>query len=208
MSYIYLYTQRYHRYHGWMKSPELQQLTASEPLSLEEEYEMQSSWLMDEDKCTFIILEKSAFENTGDEIGAMIGDTNLFFFQSEDCMKLAEAEIMIAENSARRKRRGWEAMLLMLRYGCEELAIEKFQAKISCVNEKSILMFQKMGFVKISESAVFKEVTLEKCVNETWRHWLMAETQGSQYIQTGEEEDIKSENQLHQFPQSKCMPKK
>jgi hypothetical protein len=50
-------------------------------------------------------------------IGAMIGDTNLFFYHSEDCARLAEAEIMIAENSARRKRRGWEAVLLMLRYG-------------------------------------------------------------------------------------------
>ena len=47
----------------------------------------------------------------------MIGDTNLFFHDSEDGKKLAEAEIMIAENNARRKRRGWEAMLLMLRYG-------------------------------------------------------------------------------------------
>jgi hypothetical protein len=47
----------------------------------------------------------------------MIGDTNLFFYHSEDCAQLAEAEIMIAENSARRKRRGWESMLLMLRYG-------------------------------------------------------------------------------------------
>jgi len=47
----------------------------------------------------------------------MIGDTNLFLFYSEDCVQLAEAEIMIAEESARRKRRGWEAMLLMLRYG-------------------------------------------------------------------------------------------
>jgi hypothetical protein len=47
----------------------------------------------------------------------MIGDTNLFLHHSEECVQLAEAEIMIAEKSARRKRRGWEATLLMLRYG-------------------------------------------------------------------------------------------
>lgn len=31
-----------------MKSPELQYLTASEPLTLAEEYEMQKDWLLDE----------------------------------------------------------------------------------------------------------------------------------------------------------------
>lgn len=37
------------RYHEWMKSPELQQLTASEPLSLQQEYDMQKSWREDDD---------------------------------------------------------------------------------------------------------------------------------------------------------------
>lgn len=32
-----------------MKSPELQQLTASEPLTLEQEYDMQRSWREDND---------------------------------------------------------------------------------------------------------------------------------------------------------------
>ena len=43
------------QYHEWMKSEELLLLTASEPLSLEEEFKMQQSWAEDESKCTFIV---------------------------------------------------------------------------------------------------------------------------------------------------------
>lgn len=46
----------------------------------------------------------------------MIGDTNLYF-NNLDEPQTAECEIMIAEKKARGQRMGWEAMILMLRYG-------------------------------------------------------------------------------------------
>lgn len=57
------------RYHTWMENEEIRELTASLPLTIEEEYEMQQTWLNDKDKCTFIILSKEIFDRTHDEIG-------------------------------------------------------------------------------------------------------------------------------------------
>ncbi|MCO5553561.1 hypothetical protein L7F22_007084 [Adiantum nelumboides] len=37
------------QYHQWMTDPEIRQQTASEPLSLEEEHDMQRSWHLDDD---------------------------------------------------------------------------------------------------------------------------------------------------------------
>jgi hypothetical protein len=47
-------------YHAWMQDAAILEATASEPLSLEEEYAMCASWRDDADKCTFIVLDRAA----------------------------------------------------------------------------------------------------------------------------------------------------
>ncbi|XP_049888078.1 alpha/beta-tubulin-N-acetyltransferase 9 isoform X1 [Pectinophora gossypiella] len=158
------------KYHIWMKSEELQKLTASEPLTLDEEYEMQKSWREDEDKCTFIILDKCHYEQESDEIESMIGDTNIFIVDRE--LEIGEIEIMLAEETARGKKLGWEAVILMLLYGIKHIHLKMFEAKISFSNEISITMFKKLGFEEKSRSDVFQEVTLQKKVTEEWIEWL------------------------------------
>lgn len=49
LTFVLLFDFVISRYHDWMASPELQKLTASEPLTLEEEFQMQKSWAADED---------------------------------------------------------------------------------------------------------------------------------------------------------------
>ncbi|XP_033116861.1 N-acetyltransferase 9-like isoform X3 [Anneissia japonica] len=149
------------RYHSWMMSEELQELTASEPLTLEEEYQMQRSWHVDEDKCTFIVLDKVKRQQEGTtEEDCMCGDVNLFLNDQDD-RSTAEVEIMIAEKLCRGKGFGKEALLLMMQYGVEKLDIKKYTAKIGSKNTPSQEMFKKLGFKQVSFSEVFQEVTLE-----------------------------------------------
>lgn len=164
------------RYHEWMKSPELQQLTASEPLSLDQEYDMQRSWREDGDKCTFIILDKQRWTDDGvEEEQCMVGDVNIFLTDPTD-PSVAELEIMIAEPSYRGKGIGKEVTCMMMSYGVTKLGINKFQAKIGLDNEVSIGMFKKLGFQEESVCKVFKEVTLEMMVDESVRTRLQDDT--------------------------------
>ncbi|KAK4319144.1 hypothetical protein Pmani_009888 [Petrolisthes manimaculis] len=163
------------KYHCWMQSPHLRDLTASEPLTLEEEYQMQVSWREDDDKCTFIVLDRKVFTETDSETEAMIGDTNIFLVDTEDRTR-GEGEIMIAEEAFRGQGRGWEAMLLMFRYGVENLSLTHYQVKIGLINQPSIRMFTKMGFRETGRSEAFQEVTMEVEVDHRWRSWLVENT--------------------------------
>lgn len=106
-------------------------------------------------------------------LDSLIGDTNLFLTidpDTDEC--IAEAEIMIAEPLARGKHYGWEAMLIMLKYGFDHLKCKQFIAKISYSNVKSIRMFEKMQFKEISRSDVFQEITFERLCSSDWIDWV------------------------------------
>ncbi|ORY71709.1 GNAT domain-containing protein [Pseudomassariella vexata] len=92
------------QYHHWMEDPAIQEATASEPLTLEEEYENQQSWRTSSDKLTFIVCQPvpvlpGSSSNGGDSekdqqppiiagkadaADRMVGDINLFLTPWED----------------------------------------------------------------------------------------------------------------------------
>ncbi|KAH0542234.1 hypothetical protein FGG08_003356 [Glutinoglossum americanum] len=160
-------------YHRWMQDQELQNLTASEPLTLEEEHTMQRSWQTDRDKLTFIIcLHSAASRETGED---MIGDVNLFLTngggRDGDEGVVGEVELMIAEEDMRGKGLGRAGLLAFLKFVTEHLeeilkefqggekgeeeGLEYMRVRISEGNIKSIRLFESLGFQKIREEPNF-----------------------------------------------------
>ncbi|RHZ26644.1 hypothetical protein DYB26_004449 [Aphanomyces astaci] len=131
-----------HKYHNWMKDPFLLEMTASEPLSLEEEQQMQVTWREDPTKATFIVFATTDTE-TEDE---MAGDVNLFFNDDEDTAN-CEIDIMVAEARYRGKGVGREAVLLMMSYAVTHLHVHRFYCKINETNEPSLGLFRKYDFL-------------------------------------------------------------
>ncbi|KIW17601.1 hypothetical protein PV08_04796 [Exophiala spinifera] len=166
------------KYHMWMKDPEIQEATASEPLSLDEEYDMQQSWRTDPDKLTFIICrpEESmvTVRNGLLDADAMIGDVNMFISTTEDdaglSLLVGELELMIAERSEHRKGYGRAALLAFMRYivtneegVLQELVadqthaigrsrLDHFAVKIGQTNHRSITLFESLGFSRTSDT--------------------------------------------------------
>ncbi|KAN0026263.1 hypothetical protein ACTFIV_007247 [Dictyostelium citrinum] len=157
------------KYWRWMQSEEIREQTASEELTIDEEYENQESWFRDDHKITFIILDKDLLlENEKQENGysnendikSMIGDVNIFFNEYED-EGTGELEVMIAESKSRRKGLAREAISIIMGYGVENLSTKKYIVKIGESNQPSIQMFKSMNFKQIGDANVFKEILLE-----------------------------------------------
>ena len=124
-----------------MQDAELQAATASEPLSMTEEYDMQRSWRTDNDKLTFIVCQSRDQKSDPQEVQGgkddlperMIGDINLFLFEPEDEDEegedvvqanntntsnalVGEIELMIARKDLHRQGYGRAALLSFTTY--------------------------------------------------------------------------------------------
>ena len=123
-----------------MQDADLQAATASEPLSMTEEYDMQRSWRTDNDKLTFIVCQSREPESAtqtvqggqDDRPERMIGDINLFLFEPEDDddedgeqapnstkqsnALVGEIELMIARKDLHRLGYGRAALLSFTTY--------------------------------------------------------------------------------------------
>ncbi len=178
--------RRHHvlKYHDWMCDPALLEATASEPLTLEEEYAMQQTWRDDPKKVTFIVLAGdkmiSELREKGLTIGSteedrMAGDVNLFLNDSDDLFN-AEIEVMIAEHGFRNLGIAREALLMLMLFGISALGIKRYFAKINEKNVASLSLFKSLGYIEVNYVAAFQEYELEIMVSSA-----LVETLQGQY---------------------------
>ncbi|RFU34626.1 hypothetical protein B7463_g1701, partial [Scytalidium lignicola] len=181
-------------------SNEIQEATASEPLSLEEEYQMQHSWRTDHDKLTFIAcvpppsdasnvenLAPAIFPGVADAPERMIGDVNLFLSPADEDEEgcIGELELMIAPTSIRRQGYGRATILTFIYYlkthleeilteykqgkSQDKMSLLQLKVKVGSSNEKSIQLFESIGFIKVYQSPNYFgefELILEEFLGE------------------------------------------
>ncbi|CAK7220552.1 hypothetical protein SCUCBS95973_004197 [Sporothrix curviconia] len=177
-------------YHAWMEDEAVRAATASERLTLEEEYENQESWRASGDKLTFIVCRAKqggtnseiVLAGVDDAPSQMVGDINFFLtpFEEEDGTKRGfsgEIDVMIAGLADRGKGYGRAAVTAFLHYILQQqreailaeassassfksTALHQLVVKIQATNAASIGLFKSLGFVQNGCVNYFGEVEL------------------------------------------------
>lgn len=154
---------------------------------------MQQSWRADHDKLTFIVClpvdgsPREILAGAQDSPSRMIGDVNLFLSVAEDdpdaCV--GELELMIAQSPLRRRGYGRATMIAFLHYiavhladildeyrrsqPSERLSLFGLRVKVGSQNERSIKLFESIGFIQSKDGPNYfdeVELALENLVDE------------------------------------------
>ncbi|KAL2290419.1 hypothetical protein FJTKL_15529 [Diaporthe vaccinii] len=172
------------RYHTWMADPAIQEATASEPLTMEEEYENQQSWRESQDKLTFILCKPVATSDIPissvqagdvDSPDKMIGDINFFLYPWDDEAEddgagangtppgycVGEIDIMVASQNDRGKGLGKAAVSTLMHYIWSNRAAILREYQAAAQPELKFLM-AKIKATNVHSIALFKSLGFEQ----------------------------------------------
>ncbi|KAF8245336.1 N-acetyltransferase 9 [Wilcoxina mikolae CBS 423.85] len=164
-------------YNSWMQDEEIREATASERLTLGQEYQMQRSWRNDADKLTFILClppattrylftnpEATIIAQQDDAPQQMIGDINLFLSEDSDsehgcgseCIHtgkrrlVGELEVMIARKEYQGQGFGRAAVLLFLWY----IVMRKDEVVAAYEGQESVLTHMSVKIHQDNERSI------------------------------------------------------
>lgn len=167
-----------------MSNQDIQEATASEPLTIDEEYENQQSWRESHDKLTFILCKPAAingapgsFVQAGevDSPDEMIGDINFFLYPWDDEPErdepdasgapprycVGEIDIMIASGNDRGKGLGKAAVPTFMHYIWSNRAAILREYQPAAPPELKFLM-AKIKATNTHSIALFKSIGFEQ----------------------------------------------
>ncbi|EWC46296.1 hypothetical protein DRE_04467 [Drechslerella stenobrocha 248] len=183
-------------YSRWMASETLREATASERLSLPEEYAMQASWREDADKLTFVLcmpslglqraFNKPAVTNPEDYIiiegiddasDLLIGDVNLFLYEDDGDLEegeeptgmVGEIEVMVARAEHQGRKLGKIAVLVFMLYVMrhKEQMLAQDATRFSKASGKTLKYLRvKIGQDNARSLVLFQSLGFKKCTEE------------------------------------------